>query len=75
VVHKKLTWKGLSVLDERTGGKYAREHQDNVQKWIHEGSLKPVMDVKRGMENAAEALIQLFEGKNVGKAVLEIRSL
>lgn len=72
VVNKRLTWKGLSVFDEQTGGIYAAEHQENVQKWIHDGTFKPLMDVTQGIDNAAEALVRLLQGKNVGKAVLKL---
>jgi NADPH-dependent curcumin reductase CurA len=65
-----LTWRGLSVFDENMGGKYREEHQANVALWIGDQSLKVVMSETRGIANAARGLVELFEGRNVGKAVL-----
>jgi len=57
------------------GPKYAKQHQENLQKWIHEGSFKSQQSVTHGIENAPEGLIGMFEGKNFGKAVLEVAKL
>ena len=57
------------------GPKYSDEHQKNVQKWIHDGSFKTQMSVTHGMDQAPEGLLGLFEGKNFGKAVLEVSKL
>ena len=75
VVAKRIKMQGFIVGDENMGPKYAEEHQKNVQKWIHEGTYKPQMSVTEGIDNAAEGLLGLFEGKNFGKAVLEISKL
>jgi len=34
--------------------------------------LKIKEDVTKGLENAAEALVGIFQGKNFGKAVIQI---
>jgi len=57
------------------GPKYTEEHQKNVQKWIHDGTFKAEQSVTYGIDNAAEGLLGLFEGKNFGKAVLEVSKL
>lgn len=75
IVAKRLKIQGFIVGDENMGPKYATEHQKNVQKWIHEGTYKPRMTVTEGIDNAGEGLLSLFEGKNFGKAVLEISKL
>ncbi|KAI8281985.1 hypothetical protein K4K60_003876 [Colletotrichum sp. SAR11_57] len=72
IIGKRITWKGLSVFDEDMGGKYKAEHQVKVGKWIADGTLKAIETRTKGIENAAEGLINLFEGKNVGKANLEL---
>ena len=63
------------VGDPDMGPLYTEEHQKNVQKWIHDGSFKAEMSVTVGIDNAAEGLLGLFEGKNFGKAVLEVSPL
>lgn len=57
------------------GPKYAQDHQKNVQKWISEGSFKAQYSVTEGIENSPQGLIGMFEGKNFGKAVLEVSKL
>ena len=71
VVGKRLKMQGFIVGDPQTSA-YSAEHQKNVQKWIADGSFKQQMTVTKGIDNAASALIGMFEGKNFGKPVLEI---
>ena len=54
---------------------YTEEHQKNVQKWLHEGTFKAEMSVTKGINDAASGLLGLFEGKNFGKAILEVSPL
>jgi NADPH-dependent curcumin reductase CurA len=75
VVEKRITMRGFIVLDPDMGPKYAKEHQENMQKWIAEGSIKVKMSITKGIENAAEGLIGMLEGKNFGKAMLVIKEL
>lgn len=71
-VAKRLTMRGFIVGDEDMGPVYAKEHQKNVQQWLHDGSFKASMHVTKGIDNAAQGLLELFSGANFGKAVLEI---
>ena len=66
---------GRQVIDPGFGPKYCEEHQKNVQKWIHDGSFKAQQSVTVGIENAGEGLVGMLEGKNFGKAVLEVCKL
>ncbi|KAK0273445.1 hypothetical protein LTR35_012195 [Friedmanniomyces endolithicus] len=75
VVAKRITMRGFIVSDPDMGPIYAADHQKNVQKWIHEGTFKAQQSVTYGIDNAAEGLLGMFEGKNFGKAVLEISKL
>lgn len=70
VIGKRLTWRGLGVFDENMGGAYRQERQENVGKWIADKTLKVIMSETRRIDNAARGLVDLFEGKNVGKAFL-----
>ena len=71
VVTKRLTIRGFIVTDANMGPKYAKEHQERVGQWIKEGTFKVLLDETAGVENAAEGLVGLFHGKNMGKAVLK----
>ncbi|CBF88573.1 hypothetical protein AN0895.2 [Aspergillus nidulans FGSC A4] len=71
VLTKRLTMRGFIVGDAGMGDKYTKEHQENVQKWIKDGSFKTLIHETEGIENAAEGLVGIFYGKNLGKAVLK----
>jgi NADPH-dependent curcumin reductase CurA len=73
VVTKRLTMRGFIVTDPGFWDKYAAEHQEKMQQWLAEGSVKAKLDVIDGIDKAAEGLVGIFEGKNFGKAVLKIK--
>jgi NADPH-dependent curcumin reductase CurA len=75
VVSKRLTMRGFIVWDQNMGPLYAKERDENVSKWLHEGSLKAKMSVTDGIDNAPEGFVGMLEGKNFGKAVLKIADL
>lgn len=63
------------MFDPDMGPKYHDEHQKNMQRWIKDGSITVKMSVTEGIDNAAEGLVGMLEGKNFGKAVLKIADL
>ncbi|WPH03191.1 Hypothetical protein R9X50_00606700 [Acrodontium crateriforme] len=75
VVAKRLTIRGFIVGDPDMGPVYFKEHQENLQKWIADGSFKAQLSITKGIDNAAEGLLSLFSGKNFGKAILEVSPL
>jgi NADPH-dependent curcumin reductase CurA len=72
VVTKRLTIRGFIVGDANMGPRYAKEHQEKVAKWLHEGTFKAKVSFTEGIDNAAEGFLGMLEGKNFGKAVLKI---
>ncbi|KAL6706384.1 hypothetical protein ACN47E_005490 [Coniothyrium glycines] len=75
VVAKRLTMRGFIVGDENMGPKHAKEHQEKLQKWLHDGTFKAKLSVTEGIDHAVEGFLGMLEGKNFGKAVLQIRDL
>lgn len=75
VVGKRIKMQGFIVGDANMGPKYAKDHQEKLQKWISDGSFKAQMSTTVGIENAIEGFIGMLEGKNFGKAVMEIADL
>jgi NADPH-dependent curcumin reductase CurA len=75
VVGKSLTIRGFIQTDSDMGPKYTDEHQKSVQKWLSEGTLKAAVSVTRGIDNSIDGLLGMFEGRNFGKAVLQIADL
>lgn len=71
VLVKRLVMRGFIVGDAGMGDRYTTKHQENVQKWIKEGSFKALMHETQGIDKAAEGLVGIFYGKNKGKAVLK----
>lgn len=72
VVAKRLTIKGFIVGDKDMGPKYREERDNNVAKWLSEGSIVAKMSVTDGIDNGPEGLVGMLQGKNFGKAVLRI---
>ena len=75
MVAKRLTMRGFIVGDPDMGPKYAAEHQENVSKWIHEGSFKAQQSITDGIDNAITGFLGMLKGDNFGKAVLKIADL
>ncbi|KAJ5676672.1 uncharacterized protein N7477_002305 [Penicillium maclennaniae] len=71
VLVKRITMRGFIVMDKGMGDVYTKEHQENVQKWIKDGTFKTLIHETEGIDNAAEGLVGIFYGKNMGKAVLK----
>ncbi|KAH8916353.1 alcohol dehydrogenase [Atractiella rhizophila] len=46
----------------------------DLSQWISEGKIKSKETRLKGLENAVEGLMGLFEGKNTGKMVLEVKA-
>ncbi|KAB7506353.1 hypothetical protein Anas_04632 [Armadillidium nasatum] len=45
---------------------------NQLKKWIEEGKLKYEETITKGFENTPKAFIELFDGKNTGKAIVEV---
>lgn len=43
-----------------------------MSKWIAERVLEPILSETEGIDNAPSGLVELLEGKNNGKSVLNI---
>lgn len=60
---------GLFVLG-RLEKKYGEEFEEVFPKWIKEGKIKYLEDVKKGWESIGEAILEQQEGRNMGKSVV-----
>lgn len=75
VIGKSIKLQGFVVSDPNMGPKYAAEHQENLAKWIHEGTFKTKISSTYGIENAVKGFLGMLKGENFGKAVLELAPL
>ncbi|KAJ6087118.1 hypothetical protein N7467_006032 [Penicillium canescens] len=71
VIANRLSMSGVIVADPDFGEEYFLVHQKNMQKWIKEGYIKSLIHETVGIDNAAEGLVGIFEGKNKGKVLLK----
>ena len=69
VLIKRLRVEGFIILD------YASRFVDAAQQlgmWKMMGQLKDRQTIVKGLEKAPEAINMLFEGKNIGKLIVEL---
>ncbi|TVY14160.1 NADP-dependent oxidoreductase RED1 [Lachnellula arida] len=72
IVAKRITFRGFIVGDPNMGPVYIKERDENVAKWLHDGSFKAKESITDGIDNAPEGFVGMLQGKNFGKAVLKI---
>jgi len=58
--------------DPEFGAAYAKEFEQRMQAWIADGDFKARLSVTDGIDHAAEALVDMLEGKNFGRTVVKI---
>lgn len=73
ILLKRLTIKGFVVAEFNEEVK--RSFQKDVTAWLLEDKIVYREDITEGLENAPEAFVGIFEGKNFGKAVVKIADL
>lgn len=72
LIGREITMEGFLVDRPEFGHKYFQEHQEKMQLWLHEGSVKAKVHVTEGIDNAAEGFVGMLAGENFGKAVLKL---
>jgi NADPH-dependent curcumin reductase CurA len=72
IVIKRLKLEGFIILDQAKNESFNKDFYSKVPKWIANGELKIKEDITKGLEQAPEAIVGIFEGKNFGKAVVQI---
>lgn len=70
MAQKSILMKGFIVFNDYKD-KYD-EGMDQMAKWLNAGKLKINETCEQGIENAPKALLNLFEGKNVGKQIINL---
>ncbi|CAN8104729.1 unnamed protein product [Discula destructiva] len=72
IVTRRITMRGFIVSDPDMGPLHAKDHQEKMSQWLHDGTFKAKLHVTEGLDNAAEGFLGMLEGKNFGKAVVKI---
>ncbi|HSR66409.1 MAG TPA: NADP-dependent oxidoreductase [Acidobacteriota bacterium] len=69
ILTQRLKVQGFIVMDYLNRSDEAFQH---LAPWLMEGRLKYRLDVREGLQNAPQALNDLFEGANQGKLILQV---
>ena len=69
MITKRLTMQGLLVRDWLTR---RDEFEKEVGDYLKAGKLRNKQTVVKGIDQAVSAFLGLFEGKNMGKMVVEL---
>ncbi|CAF3022349.1 unnamed protein product [Rotaria sp. Silwood2] len=72
IVTKRLKLEGFIIWDKVVDPSFQKHFYSKVPKWIASGELKIKEDITKGLEHAPEAIVGIFQGKNFGKAVIQI---
>ena len=69
VVTKRLLIQGFIVLDHYHE---MEPFQKEMREWLKQGKLKYKEDLVEGIQNAPQAFVNIFTGKNFGKLIVKI---
>ena len=72
MVRKRLRWQGFLVFDPFIA-QHRQARDENITKWIQDGSFKSIDHVTDGMDNAVEGFLGMLKGENLGKSILKIQ--
>jgi len=75
IIGKSLLLRGFLQADPDMAPKWNKERNENIGKWVADGSFKITMSETKGIENAPEGLIGMLRGDNFGKAILVVKEL
>lgn len=73
IVTKRLCMDGFLVGDPNMGPRHFAAFQENVTRWLQDGSFKAKVHETVGIEKAGEAFVGMLKGENFGKAVLKVK--
>lgn len=71
MVRKRIRWQGFLVYDADIV-QHQKARDENISKWIAEGSFRSTDYITNGMDNAIEGFLGMLKGDNLGKSILKI---
>jgi hypothetical protein len=72
LVVRRIKWQGFLVFDPNII-KHRAARDENITKWIQDGSFKSIDHVTEGMDNAVDGFLGMLKGHNLGKSILKIQ--
>ena len=69
IIGRRLTIRGFIVTDHPAA---CQEYVVKAVKWLEDGKLKYKETIAEGIENAPHAFIDMLQGKNVGKQIVQL---
>ncbi|KAF9286829.1 hypothetical protein BGZ68_002527 [Mortierella alpina] len=73
IVMKRLKVEGFLVFE--FGEAVKKQFESQVSEWLKNGEIVYREDIAQGLDNAPEAFVGLFQGRNFGKGVVKIADL
>jgi len=71
MVRKRIRWQGFLVYDPDIA-QHQKARDENISKWIAEGSFRSTDHFTEGMDNAIDGFLGMLKGENLGKSILKI---
>ncbi|TRX91834.1 hypothetical protein FHL15_007387 [Xylaria flabelliformis] len=72
VVFKRLKIFGFVCSDQHLLEKYLGSFEEDMVRWLVDGQIKTREHVVEGVENAPDALVQMWRGEKFGKTVVKV---
>ena len=69
IIGRRLTIKGFIVTDHPVA---CQEYVAKAVKWLEDGKLKYKETIAEGIENAPQAFIDMLQGRNIGKQIVQL---
>lgn len=59
-------------MTDKEIAQHEKARNENITKWIQDGTFKSTDHITNGMDNAVEGFLGMLRGDNLGKSILKI---
>lgn len=72
IIYKRIIIQGFLAIDYRSDEKFYADFLSTTSTYISTGQLQVLEDISKGLENIPSAFISLFNGRNIGKTIVQV---